>query len=539
MQISGPQGSGGASRRFATTILQVLLVAGALTAYHAKLLFGGSLDALDWQQHIHFYEWIHMSLRDHGVLPLYLPPPYVTWTHSLAWLPESPVLHPLVWLLRFLGAQAYLKTLFVLYATAGVCGAYWLARTLGAARLLAALPAAIFGLQGFGLANFIIGHHWVLGVYLWPFAALFFLRAVWGGRAATLGLAVVQSLLIVSGQHHPAIWLVATLGAWAVLWSVRERTFAPLRSYTAALLLTAGLSAVRILPSAYGFGAFEPPERFSGIPAGELLRALTTGGPIFQSGSGYLGVLVPFSWEKDASVGILGAALLLAGLWLGRRSRESILVLVAAGALALAVDLGLPPWVVAGQRVPARLLSIVVFSCLVVAMRGLAIADDWLWGQDSRRKLRPALLLGLCLVLIAERYSETRAWLEFGAGGPVVTRPWSPPLPRVETGEAAVTVVAVTPNRLVWDVSATQPSELILPLRTSQRQLEWRIAGFPARIHGRVVMIQVPPGHHRVVAEFVPTAFRAGAAISVATAAAVAAYLVILRRRRRRASPAA
>jgi hypothetical protein len=525
-------------RRAAVPLLAIALVAGALVAYYGKLLFGGSLDALDWQQHVHFYEWIHMSLREHGALPLYLPKQYQTWTHSLAWLPESPILNPLVWLLYFVHAQAYLKLLFIAYATAGVWGAYLLARELGASVAVGALCATILGLQGFAVSNFVIGHHWVLGVYLWPFAALLFHRAASRGRdtVSTMGLGGIIALLVLSGYHHPAIWLVTLLGAWALLWAARERSLTPLRSFAFALLLAVGLSAARVLPSAYGFAAFEPPERFRGIPAGELLRVLTVGGPCFASGYGYSGSLVPFSWERDASVGILGAALILAGLWFARRTRESILMLVAVVMVVLAVDLGFGPWAIAGQRVPARLLSIFVFCCWLVAARGLSLADARLGGHERWRRLRAPLWIALIALVVAERYAEVRPWQDFGAGNPVVTRPWSPVLPRVESGEATVSVVEVSPNRLVWDVSAARPSELLLPVHTSRRWLEWRTPGFGARIHGRNVLVAVPAGPHRVEATFVPVGFHPGIAISLATLIGSGVFLIVRSRRRSKAA---
>ncbi len=528
-----------ALRRAGGALLAGALVAGALVAYYHKLLFGGSFDALDWQQHVHFYEWIHMSLREHGALPLYLPKQYETWTHSLASLPESPILNPMVWLLYFMHAQAYLKLLFVAYATAGICGAYLLARGLGATPLTAALLATIFGLQGFPVSNFIVGHHWVLGVYLWPFAALLFKRAVSMGcdTVRTMGLGGIIALLIIAGQHHPAIWLVALLAAWALLWAAQERSLAPLRVFALALLFAVGLSAARVLPSAYGFAAFEPPQLFQGIAASDLARALTIGGPVFASGHGYSGSLVPFSWERDASVGLIGAALLLAGLWAARRARESILVLVAALALALAVDLGFRSWTIAGQRVPARLLSVFVFCCWLVAARGLPLVESWLAGHARWRRLRVPLLVALLGLLVGERYLETMPWQDFGAGDPVLTRPWSPVLPRVESGEATVSVVETSPNRLVWDVRATRPSELLLPLHTSRRRLEWQTAGLAARIHGRNVLVAVPAGQNRVEATFVPVGFYPGVAISLATLMGSGILLAARWRRDRKRRP--
>ena len=536
MAAPNARASAGARHRAIAIVIALPLVAAALVAYHRKLMFGGSLDALDWQQHYHFFEWIHRSLHDYGQLPLYLPRQYQTWSYSLAWLPESPILNPLVWLLYFMSTQAYLKLLFILHATVGVLGAFFLARNLGARPLLAALLAAIFGLQGFALSHYIVGHYYVLGVYLWPCAALLFRLAVGGAVAPTIGLAATCALTILCGHHHPAIWLVAMLGAWAGLWSLGERSWAPLRTYAVAMSLMLGLSAARVLPSAFGFASFVPPERFRGLPLGQLGRALTSGGPTFQSGYGFGGMLVPFSWENDCSVGVLGAVLLAAGLWFGRRSREAVLVLVSVLALALVVDLGLDPWVLAGQRVPARLLSIVMFASFIVAARGLAIADAHLLGGARGRRLRTPLLLGLLVLLVGERYYETRAWIDYGAGAPVSTRPWSPPLPRVERGEATVSVVSLTPNRWIWEVVAKQPSELLLPLQTSWRAMEWHIEGFPTRRQGRLVLVEVPAGHQVIRAEFVPFAFRTGIMISLATAAGIAVFLLVRRLRRSRAA---
>lgn len=522
-------------RRAGLAFLGVALVAGALVVYYHHLLFGGSLDALDWQQHVHFYEWIHRSLRDHGVLPLYLPKQYQTWTHSLAWLPESPVLNPLVWLLYFMHAQAYLKLLFVAHATAGICGAYLLARALGATTLVAALLAAIFGLQGFAVSNFVVGHHWVLGVYLWPFAVLLFHRAVCQGGDAprTMALGAVIALLIISGYHHPAIWLVALLAVWALLWAARERSSLPVRVFGLALLLAVGLSAARVVPSAYGFSGFEPPERFRGLPVVELPRALLLGGPRFASGYGYSGTLVPFSWEQDASLGLLGAAIVLAGLWYARRSRESPLLVVAILALGLAIDLGLGPWTIAGQRVPSRLLFVFAFCCWTLAARGLSLLEARLLGDVRLRRMRVPLLVALLGLVVLERYAEMRPWQDFGAGDPVITAQWSPVLPRVESGQATVSLVLLSPNRLAWDVNAARPSELLLPLHTSRRELEWQTPGFAARIHGRNVLVAVPAGRSRVEARFVPLGFRLGVAISGATLVGATLFLLVTYRRRR------
>ena len=86
-------------------------------------LFEGALAGHDWNINFQYYTWIRTGLTLHGALPLFMAgAPY---TQDLLANPQSPVLGPLVWMLRIVPAEAYVALLIPTRAPACWAPSTW------------------------------------------------------------------------------------------------------------------------------------------------------------------------------------------------------------------------------------------------------------------------------------------------------------------------------------------------------------------------------------------------------------------------------
>lgn len=525
------------------------LALGLAALFQGGLLFGGHLGSLDWDVHYHYYDWIRTALVEHGTLPLYMVD---AWhTPNFVANAQSPVLGPLVWLLTFLETDHYIKLLIWLYTAAGMLGAYWLARDLGAGTAVAAVATVVWSMSGFFAAHVSVGHHWSLGAYLAPLLLFFVRRAIAGSVGALLAAAGVNALAALEGQHHPFLWQNGLLVAWAALEAVRRRDLRPLRCTAIVLALTFGLAAVRLVPVLAEFADYMPGWRIGGIPPAALPfsllspdqdRATAGHGVVFQYGSGW--------WEYTFYLGAAGLVFVAVGAAAAARRTWPLLAVGAVLFLA-SLDtrsLGFDAWswlahwpVVSSQRGPSRLLGVALLPLAMAAAPGwqrILDAAERRWpGRGARVGAVAVLAVGLFVTV--DLLDAARGWQAGSVGAAQTSRPHRIGAARLLRTPGTVTPVSIGPNHLRYAVEAERAGLLVLPLDAARQRGQWRAGNLPLVTGpGGTLAVGVPAGSREVALRFRPRGLVPGAVLSGVTLAGIVGFLVWKRRgggaRRRR-----
>jgi hypothetical protein len=510
---------------------------GLAVLFHWTLLFGGDLHGYDWKRHFHYYDWIRISLVEHGTFPLFMPD--ALHSPNFAANPQSPLFGPLVWLLRVVPTGAYIKLLIVVYTAAGLAGMMALLADLGVSRLLALFASVTFAFSGYFVAHLAVGHHWTLGSYLLPGLLCLYRRAALGSRRALWGAAALDAVAILEGQHHPFLWQNLLLALFALLWAVERRDWVPVRTATAIGAAACGLAAVRLLPMVAEFHDYAPDSLVAGLPAGVLFRTLVTGGQDVTTQLQGIG-WVPGSrwWEYAFYVGAPALGFIVVGVAAGwRRCRP----LVAIGALCLVLSLAVPSldvwaWlrrlpVLGSQRAPARFLSLALFCALVVS----SVGAEALW-ERARRSVRARLVLPVAMAALlawtaVDLWRASQRWAAGGVGTPLPSRSHRLERPVLDDhAGGTVTLEAFAPNRLVYAVEARAPAYLVLPLPYDRGRTQWRAMGREPVARGERLAFAVAAGRERVTLTYRPPLLGLGALLSAAT---VVGAGWSLRRRRR------
>jgi len=505
----------------------------AACAFWWPLLTHGSLSGSDWSSHhYHYFDWIRISLRRFGELPLYMPDAVMT-PNFLA-NAESPLLSPFTPLLLVLETGALIKLLIVLYTATGLAGGFWLLRDLAVPAPVAALGAVVFAGGGFLPAHLAAGHPWALGAQLLPGLVCLYRRAALGSFGALWLGALLAASAILTGQHQPFIWQGLFLAGLAALWALRVRAFFPLLTLAAFFAATAGLAAPKLLPMLAEFADYAPTNRIQGLPPGLLVTTLASRGQgpgfappglVYAHGAGW--------WEYAFYLGPVAILCLLAGIAAARGGLA--LLVLGASFLWIALDppaRWLDPWlllrelpVFRTQRAPSRFLELALFAFVVLAALGLGRLYEL-----AARRSRP-LALGAAaaavLAIAVDLHAESRAWQRAALGPPIAERDHRPqPLDYVLEGGTRIELVESTPNRFVYRASAPARSLAILPLRWGKSRIEWRLdAGKARRPFGRLA-VEVPQGETRIGVTYRPPFLWSGVGVFAAT-------LVLCFRRRR------
>ncbi|MGE4605603.1 MAG: hypothetical protein AAEJ52_02555, partial [Myxococcota bacterium] len=378
----------------------------ASIGFYWILLFDGSLHGYDWgSHHFNYFDWVRVSLRDYGTLPLFMNDAWIT-KNFLA-NAEGPSFSPLIWLLLWMPTDLYLKLLIVLFTAAGIVGMLALLRDVGV-ELLVAVPAAMmFAFGGFFVSHLSIGHPWAMGGLVLPGLLCLYRRAALGSSRALWMAAALNASTILGGQHQPFIWQNILISLFALSWAIEVRSGFPLSRWGLFVLASVGLAAVKLLPMLAEFADYDTTMRMRGIPVAALIPTLLapaqhpdfiTTGVEFDHGSGW--------WEYAFYTGPFAVSFILIGVLAARRSWG--LLLIGCFFLLLSVELprslhafglwqwleGLPVW--RTQRGPSRFLFLTLFCFLTVAAIGVQrMKDTWAGG---RRWVAPLLIaVSLCI----------------------------------------------------------------------------------------------------------------------------------------------
>jgi hypothetical protein len=511
------------------SLRSALLAAGlallAALVFWLPLLTGGALSGSDWStHHYHYFDWIRISLRRFGTLPLYMPDSVMT-PNFLA-NAESPLLGPLTPLLLVLDTDSHLKLLIVLYTAAGLAGGWLLLRDLGVPALVAALGAILFSLGGFLPAHLAAGHPWALGTQVLPGLVCAYRRAALGSQAALWLAAFLGASVILGGQHQPFIWQYLFLAGFALLWAASARAAFPIVRLGWLLAATAGLAAPKLLPMLAEFADYAPTAKIQGLPLSALATTLLARGQ--GPGLGVDGLAYTHGagwWEYAFYLGPVAILCILVGSVAAGRAGWGLLAL-AVGFLWLALDPPLrllDPWALLGnlpvwrtQRAPSRFLELAIFAFSLLAALGLGRLFER--AQQRSRRLALAAACALALLVAVDLFVESLVWQRAAVGPPIPEREHRPqPLSYVLQGGARVDLIESAPNRFVYRVSTPVRALGILPLRWGKSRVEWELdEGEPLNPLGRLAVV-VGPGESRVGMTFRPPLRWAGVGVFALT----------------------
>ena len=309
-----------------------------------------------------------------------------------------------------------------------------------------ALFVAFFLLNGHVTGHLAVGHTQWSGYFLLPWVFLVVVRIERGDTTwwNTLTLALTLSAMILIGAWHVFVWSVIFISV-ACLTELSRMLF-----LTTAMLLVAGLSAIRLAPALLTFGTGRN-SYLGDFSSPVALVAGLVGEPGAVTG--------PLDWvEYNTFIGWAGFALLCVGLLQVRTPlwRPSLaLIALSMGGLYGAALFHLPGFV--SERVSSRLA---IVGVLGYVMAGCVRLDHWLAVMPSRWRvgsLGALALSWLAIVQLVLRAEQTR--------------------PRAAPGEVPLPVdalKAISPDNAywwaVWIGAAISGATVITILVTVQRR---------------------------------------------------------------------
>jgi hypothetical protein len=265
----------------------------------------------DWDMHYFFQAAVQRSVYHDGQWPFWNP-----WNlggFSLWGDPQMQFPTPF-WLVNvFVGPIGGVRLQVVLHHWIGLLATWWLAGLLGLSRRAALLAACAFMMSTWYSLHLAVGHAQIWSAAYIPFA----IGCLWRARTNlrwVLGAAMSLALVIFEGGTYVYLvffWLLASL---TVAWALANRSFRPVLALGAALILSAGLAAVRLAPEVALIARY--PRTLAPVRASydRLARDLDTPPPGPESAAS----AVPTSAEPGSPSGVRAVVAQLAGIFLAR-----------------------------------------------------------------------------------------------------------------------------------------------------------------------------------------------------------------------------
>lgn len=357
-----------------------------------------NLGANDWDHFCFFDEAPRITISEYHQFPLWNP--YSHGGRPLLADPQVGFLKPTFLFTLFFGCVIGLKLEILTMLILGMIGMYLLLSYYEVSVPAAILASSLFGLSSFLSLHIAEGHIWVLPFTYLPFIFLFYLKSIEVKKNIIFAAIFFALLHLAAGTVYAFATIVVFLGAYSIFLSVKLKKIIPVLNLVLILLLAAGFSAVRILPTIEYLG--EHP-RFVGsteiTPLDGMYEVLLNREQMLWKNH-FPGQ--PWGWhEFGAYTGLLPLILFAAGLiFLWKKEQPLIL----SGFLALLVAFGdfasWAPWHIlhklplfASTHVPSRFIGVFIFVLAVIV--GLMV--DALYNNLKHYPMRKILL---CLVII-------------------------------------------------------------------------------------------------------------------------------------------
>jgi hypothetical protein len=441
--------------------------------------------------------------------------PAIAQSHDFVAIPETTLFSPLTPLVAVVSAQTYFKVFVVAHAIAGLAGCRLLTQAVRRRWSIGnpAVPMLVLGsvviLGPFVPQHIAIGYlpwatFWLLPILLYGLAA----RDRWHGTAVA---ALTLGVVILEGGSHVAFLMLPVLVGWVVADALLTRNGDGAFRAGLMLVLGAGVSAVRLLPTAARFADFHQAIQ-PAFGVGQLVSSLFHFPVTWGVGSYSTIAEVRAVPAWDATV-FMAPIVTVAGVWctrslvmMGHWSRRTltIVALLACSAITFALALNgvyesvvdslrhvsrsLPPRLAAAEKYPFRLA---VPACVLLAVAAMLALDSIGGGHRVRSRpksaervyrrltqisgsMRATYGVGLLLtiagaVVILVGALHGRAWVDFsGPADPRQALIW------VGVGLVAAGVVVITVPR----VSVLL---VLLVLGSTLASMSWWALGTSAR----------------------------------------------------------
>ncbi len=548
--------SGRARGAAALPVAALILTAVATAAIwrHPSALAG----SYDWRYFESTMEVARRSIAWFGQTPLYNP--WMCGGEPQLANPQSVAGSPAFLFIVLFGTAIGARLMLMLFVAVGLDGAFRLGRELGLQQEGAGAAALSFGLSGWVMQHFGIGHVSFFGATLIPHLLFFYLRARRDLRYA-VAVGAIAALIVAQGGTSTAAMAAIALGGVAVADAIATRELQPLVVLALSAVAAIALGAYRLLP-ALEF-AIDHPRHVVETDGQTPLELLRTAFVWNASGKpfGHRYGLHEYAWRLPLLAWPLAVLGLVALVRRPSPLRGVVLALVLlGGGIALGEAWPYGPWwlmrrlpVLRDLRVPSRYVLLAALGVSLIAGAGL---------DQLVRKLgaRAAILLGTTavglLAIDGAIYGNAQLAHVFELGAPKIERAdfyqvkghysrmlelvyqdhgvigcdEEAPLTRAlsldegpgpqarleEEGAGSLKVLRWSPNEIELEVSTVRPTNLLLNLNWNEH---WKSdlgevvrvgAKWPADKDGGRLGVRLPVASGRVRVLYRPRSFVIG-----------------------------
>lgn len=298
----------------------------------------------DWDYQLSLLEVARQSVIEHGQLPLWNP--FLGGGTTLAGHTLNHTWSPSFLVILVFGTLVGSKLCIALYLALAQWGAFRLARSMGQSEMAAALAALVFSLGGVYAQRLAHGQFEWIAVAWVPFVICELDRARTHGRDAAqrrralAAAGVFFALIILDGGPYQFAFFGVFLGLYALVRAAEDRSALPLFQLAAAVLLAAGLSAIKLVPVFEHISRFPrrtSEEAFYGAPFEPGALAVLWQMFLSRAQAHDPASWMPYVLNVGSYVGLV--PLLLAALAIAWRARAHRAWIVS-GAVALWISLG-------------------------------------------------------------------------------------------------------------------------------------------------------------------------------------------------------